>query len=727
MLWSLCCLLIITTTATLKFRQFNWLFFLLAGFLYALLACQIQLLSQLDSPQNLTFQGSVDSLPKKNNQKVSFISTNPTSGQHYLLNWYLNNKQQLPTFKPGQLFEFEVKLKPPSGMVNGVGFDREKWLFRHGIDAIGTIKTAKPLTTSSLGIKHSINDWRAQLSKQIEDDFPDNNVNALIQALSIGDKSHFEQIDFKRFQATGTAHLIAISGLHIGMVAMIGWLLGSFCFWLWPQQKVTTAVWQVSFGLCFALTYAVLAGFAVSTQRALIMLTVYALFKLSNRSSYSWDVWSISLLLVLLLDPLNVLDAGFWLSFAAVAILILCFQGINQSQGKIFQFVHMQWRLLLGMLPLSLLVFSHVNLLTPLINMMMIPLMTFIIVPLIMLLILAYSLLTWIPEILVNTLNYGTKVFLELLNWLATNAVLSINISIEHSWQMLLLTCGVIWLILPKAIPQRFWGLVLILLATINPRNPVTNGQFKARFFDVGQGLAVHIETANHHMLYDVGAAYDSGFNMADAVLLPYFGQQKIKNLDALLLSHQDNDHSGASTTLINQIKVKQIYGTEPQHQPCIAGVQWQWDGVQLTVLSPYNLQPYLKNNSSCVLRVESADGFSMLLTGDIESPVEYRLSQSTTYPIKADVLLIPHHGSKTSSTESFISAVNPTMAINSSGQFNPFNHPAKKVMATYHKLGIPVIDTQYSGLIEISSDQPSKPVQYRQQHPKIWRKKSPE
>lgn len=701
--------------------------YFLAGFLYTLAACQIQLQNQLPEPLQFSFTGQIASLPKTTQEKISFVTTNTSTGQTYLLNWYKQHNQSLPEFQPGKTYQFDARLKPPSGTANGVGFDREKWLFRNRIAAIGTIKSATLLNQTSHHPKHWLNSWRQSMASSIEQSLSSDRATALVQALSIGDKSHFEHQDFQRFQATGTAHLIAISGLHIGMVAMIGWFFGGLLFWVWPQQKISKPVIQLVTGLGLALLYAGLAGFAVSTQRALIMLGVYAFFKATRRNSFAWDVWSFSLLLVLLLDPLNIMDAGFWLSFMAVAVLILSFQGLKQNYHKFTQFFVIQWRLLLGMLPISLLVFSQVNLLTPLVNMIMIPLMTFIVVPLIMLQLIFITLFKTTPVWLAESIENSSLWFLDILQWFSQHAVIPISFSIEQGWQMTLLAIGGFLIILPQAIPQRYWGLLLILLATVKPINKIPPGHFTVRFFDVGQGLAVHIETAHRHLLYDVGAAYDSGFNMADAVILPYFKQRNIKELDTLILSHRDNDHSGASDFLLQGINVETIYSSEERHQACVTGLNWQWDAVSFSVISPFNFTPYLKNNSSCVLKVESADGFGLLLTGDIESPVEYRLSQRNKSLIAADVLLMPHHGSKTSSTMPFFQAVNPKIVVNSAGQYNPFNHPSPEILEKYHSLGIPVFDTKNNGMVTVSSFAENKVELFRQQNPKIWRKKSPE
>jgi competence protein ComEC len=420
------------------------------------------------------------------------------------------------------------------------------------------------------------------------------------------------------------------------------------------------------------------------------------------------------------------LDAGFWLSFIAVAVLILTFSNSSQQRHATTSFFNTQWVLLIGMLPLTLLVFSKVSLLTPIVNLIMIPLMTFIMIPLVFLMLLVMTVMQSIPGLLVVLLQAISQSFIGLLQWFEMMTLWPVNIPITAWWQLTLIVLGSLLLILPKAIPQRYWGLLLIVAAVFNPKVIQPSNEFKAYFLDVGQGLAVVIETQSHAMVYDVGAAYDSGFNMTDAVVLPFLAKHQIDSLDVLMLSHQDNDHAGSAPYLLDQIPIKQIWGTENYHIPCTTGSQWVWDGVVFSILSPLNLTPYLKNNSSCVLKIQAAHS-SLLLTGDIESPVEYRLTKQQSSEIKSDVLLIPHHGSKTSSSASFIQAVNPQTAINSSGQFNPFNHPAIDILSIYEKLGIEVIDTQNSGLITMSTYPALTFKQFRHQSHKIWRKKKPE
>lgn len=726
LIWFIACLVLISTVNYLRFSKFKPTVYFTAGLLYALLCCQLQLDEQIKHVTNLEIEARVDSLPKYSSTKVSFISNNTQNHQTYLLSKYINDSADLPEIHVGALYRFSVNLKPPNGTANGVGFDRARWLFRHGIDGIGTIKKMELVNQEKTNINHLINSWRASLSQLIDSNFADTKVNGLIHALSIGDKSRLEHQDHVLFQNTGTAHLIAISGLHIGMVAYIGWLLGAVIYYFWPQQRVSRPVIQVLAGIVFAALYACLAGLAVSTVRALIMLIVLACYKLSRRPSYAWDVWASSLFLVLLIDPFNVLDTGFWLSFSAVAVLIYSFSGTSQTTHAFLNFIKMQWVLLIGMLPLTLSTFSAVKLMAPVVNLFMIPLMTFLLIPVLLFMLIWGSVFSYFPTVLVKIINTLGHLFLEMLNAFNQFSVLSIDLTLSHWWQFILLFLGAMILISPQAIPQRLWGVLFIILAMYTPKTSLPKGHFNAYFLDVGQGLAVYIETQNHQLIYDVGAASESGFNMADATIIPFLKQQHINHLDSLILSHQDNDHAGSAPHLSAQITTGKIWGTEQQHQACISQTHWQWDGVQFTFLSPNNLTPYLKNNSSCVLKIESPKS-SLLLTGDIESPVEFRLTQQPNQHINSDVMLIPHHGSKTSSTQSFIHAVDPQVAINSSGQYNRFNHPAPEILARYQQQGITVLDTQHSGLITMSTYPQLNFSEFRRNNPKIWRKKKPE
>ncbi|WP_179952210.1 DNA internalization-related competence protein ComEC/Rec2 [Marinicella rhabdoformis] len=693
--------------------------FLFLGLLLVGITAQWHISQQLKSPkydQHIKVQ--ILGLVKSQSDRHQIVAKDTSSSHKYLLNHYSDDT--VP-WQSGDVLSLVVNLKPPHGTANPVGFDRERWLFRKHIAATGTIKTWKVLTVDTWNPLHHVNRWRAEVAKLWQASIEDRKVSALLMALSVGDKSHFDQEDFKRFQNTGTAHLVAISGLHIGMMAAVGYGLGWLFFACWPQERITRPQIQAMSAWVLAATYAALAGLAVPTLRALLMLTVYLYFQFIKRKAYAWDVWSLSLFLVVLFDPLGVLDFGLFLSFGAVAVLILVFQGQgnrhDENKLKWHQWIKAQWVLLLGLMPMQLLMLGRVTWVAPLVNMMAIPLMTVAIVPLLFMVLMWQFLVGKPPEFLMDILVLLCELFYWILDLFESLPWVSMDVPSMSWWQWLFLMGFLLLMLLPRVIPQKFWAFFLLLPVVINTKESLPKGFFKAQFFDVGQGLSVAISTRNHDMLYDLGAAYDSGFNWAEAVVLPALKIEAIKHLDAVVVSHQDNDHAGGLPFLKELINIEKVYGSTEGQISCVKGVHWQWDEVTFEVLSPYNLIPYLKNNSSCVLRVSSVHG-SLLLTGDIESAVEYRLlSQSDK--LQSDVMLMPHHGSKTSSTAAFIEQVSPQWVVNSSGKYNPFNHPATEVMERYE---MPVFDTQQLGQVTASNYPVWHFHGFREDFPKLWR-----
>ncbi|MCF6300014.1 MAG: DNA internalization-related competence protein ComEC/Rec2, partial [Proteobacteria bacterium] len=639
--------------------------------------------------------------------------------------WYKQNSSQSFNFKPGQRWQLEVKLKPPVALSNPAGFDREKWLFRHRIDALGTIKSAQLLDDDPVKFMGKIHRWRYRISNLIDDAFEDPRSKGLILALSIGDKSKLDSTDYQLFQSTGTAHLIAISGLHIGIIAGFGLLLGKIFFRLFPSEKPNRILWQIAFSLLLAACYAALAGLSTPTVRALIMLVSYGVLRLGKRAVYGWDVWSVALIAVLIVDPLNVLDPGFWLSFGAVALLIYSYRGVKKANNIYYPFIKAQIVMLIGLLPISLLVFAELKLLAPLVNLIFIPLMSFLMVPILFISLFAGILLGHIPMLLINLMDSISQVMFYGLEWFANWEQANISFSISHWFHWLLLLSFSIIILSPKVMPQRWLAFLLLIPLFQQTGSKIEPADFKVNFFDVGQGLAVLIRTTNHVMIYDVGAKYDSGFNMSEAVILPYLVNQHIKKIDRLIISHQDNDHAGSVGELLKNISIEQHYDTSGGNQACITGTNWQWDGVSFEIISPYNLNPYFGNNSSCVVKISNR-AHSILLTGDIEEAVEYRLTHQFSEKIQSNVLLVPHHGSKTSSSAEFIKTVNPSIAINSSGFLNPFKHPVKQVKQRYLDQNIAFYDTQDLGMIQLDFVEKIKITSHRNQQTHIWSAKKP-
>jgi len=738
-------------------------------------------------------EGRVTGLPQAKRDAVRFAFESLTAPpRRYLLTWY--EPEHVP--QPGERWTLKVKLKPVRGYANPGGFDYPRWLFRHRFVATGWVQGAHGRSPASLwDMSARIHRLRAALRHWLQESLDPGSARALLMALSIGDRSELSPGDFAIFRATGTAHLIAISGLHIGLVAVLGAMLGWLVFWFWPQQRVPRPVVQAVLGWLFALAYAALAGFSVATVRALVAVSVLAVALVTRRRLSPWDVWAVAVLLVLLLDPLAVLDSGFWLSFAAVAALIAAFsrqkgplspessqikpdqrtataveKGSGHKWARAFgQLLVAQVAILLGLMPLSVALFHQIHWLAPVVNFVLIPVVSVTLVPLtgVALLVHAFAGGSAWDEWLLQQAHALARLLLQVLeplsHWPAASSAVP---GVPAWWFALWLMALAAWFFGRKK-PGRWLGLAAMLgllvfallpsaqrpgfghthfaahgaksrLSGINQAtDPVTNtpsSAFQVSVLDVGQGLSVLVETASHRLLYDTGAAFDSGFNLADAVLLPYFRHQGINSLDAVILSHRDNDHAGAAGQLLARLPVAAVYATfpTPAHwsaRPCTHALRWEWDGVRFEVLSPYNLVPYLGNNSSCVLRIGNALGH-VLLTGDVETAVEYRLVQAHRggqADIASEVLLVPHHGSSSSSSRAFVDAVSPQLAINASGYFNAFGHPKAEVKNRYLRRGIPWLDTQTSGLITVHFTQSGISYdRFRRQRPeRIWRMES--
>jgi competence protein ComEC len=522
------------------------------------------------------------------------------------------------------------------------------------------------------------------------------------------------------FRQTGTAHIIAISGLHIGLIALFGILVGRLVFMLVTFQRVNRQFYEVLFAFSFALIYTFLAGFSISTIRALIMLSVFLLSYLNKIPMSRWNSWAIALIIILLLDPLNVLDEGFWLSFAAVAILIFAFSGKKQDFNKLLSFIKAQLILLIGLMPLSILIFGNINLQTPLSNFIVLPIASFLLIPLIFLSLLISVFSKSLAQHLFNLSEVVSNYFFIILDKL--NEINYLSISINSSiMTFFIVTFVSITLLLPRLFRWKYLVILLFLPIYFKPIKKLEYDEFKVNVLDVGQGLSMVIETKNHVLIYDTGAKFESGFSMANSVVVPFLNKSQIQKVDRLILSHDDNDHSGGMEVLSNYFNDIEIYTVNDDFKTCDSNLSWAWDGVKFEVFSPYQIIPYLGNNSSCVLKISNLKT-SILLTGDIEEPVEYRLIHNNLIDIQSDVLIVPHHGSRTSSSIEFIQKVNPKVAINSSGFANQFNHPHPLIKQRYMDEGIDFIDTQTSGNIQISFKNSNFNItEYKKSNNKIW------
>ena len=710
------------------FRTKRMVFAFFIGYLWALLFAQLYFLQQLPEElqgQNILLEGVVTGLPDvtETSQRFGFkvkryitVNDEAKGVLHKNLPKYLRLSWYYPKEKVhnGEHWQLLVRLKKPHGMYNPGGFDYEKWLYEQNIQATGYVR--KSTLNQKTEIKnHGINSLREKLLGILAE-LPDKTYSGLLQALTIGHKSDISSDQWQVLRLTGTNHLMAISGLHIGLVAVLSFALisrfipGSLC--------VYASKSQIAALLCLLVAgfYALLAGFTVPTQRAFIMLCVMMLALLLKRPAFSLNTLALALIFVLLINPVSVLSVGFWLSFIAVLIISMvtsCRVKIKKLYlNALYQSVRVQWLIALGMLPLSILLFQQGSLISPVANMIVIPLIGLLIVPLSLtaslISIFSSELSLWMFTVISDLVEL-IWILLVLLSELPLNHWQRSSVPLLHS---VLSLVGAILLLLPKGIVFRVYGVFLMLpLLTYEYPKPA-EGQFWVDVLDVGQGLSVLVRTRDQTLLYDTGAKFSERFDVGEKVVVPYLNYIGLNNLDILMISHGDNDHAGGAQSIINNITTDVILAENSiiskgvlesrVLEACYAGLKWTWNGVNFEVLHPKSLYKR-SNNRSCVLKVWNQH-FSLLLPGDIESKAERDMLTYYASQLKADILLVPHHGSNTSSSISWLQEVRPQLAIVSAGYRNRFGHPTDKVLKNYEKFSTRVLNTAKSGMIQIKT-----------------------
>ena len=630
--------------------------------------------------------------------------------------------------KPNQQWQFVVKLKKPHGFASWGTFDYEKYLFRHNIIARGYVRDSQSNRQLKTGNRYSLQKihlFRNDLSNYINDlliEMPKS--AATVKALLLGDKTSLSRQQYQVLQRTGLNHLFAISGLHIGLIFLLVRFLSKYLlscvpslFVYQPRQHIQNAC-----ALLCAFFYSALAGFAIPTQRALLMLTLYTVLNYVSRYTSLLQVLLVSALLIILFDANAVMDMGFWLSFTAVLIIFFSLQ--NTKKISLFA---LQPRLCLGMAPLLLLFFGSVSLIAPIMNLIIIPIFTVFLIPI--LLFCFVCLLTGLTKIsdsvflqVANLLEYGWQGLLII----SQLPFVELTLPAFSPAELIVLALIIIVLIQPIKLPARYYLLLLLPFLFVSPTKENHKKYFSVTMLDVGQGLSIVIQTQNHVLVYDTGAKFSADFNAADAVLIPYLRQQRIESIDTVVISHADNDHIGGYAALREKYKLNEVFSSRvdrvPSAQECITGQLWQFDQVIFEMLGPEQQTPQGSNNRSCVLKIYSEYG-SALITGDIEHKTEkFMLRSSVRGKLSSQLMLIPHQGSKTSSTTEFLEAVNPELAIVSAGYLNQYGHPNKQIMQRYKERQIPVLNNVDSGSIRIEfTKQGMKINEYRKQNKRFW------
>ncbi|HSM97400.1 MAG TPA: DNA internalization-related competence protein ComEC/Rec2 [Gallionella sp.] len=697
--------------------------------------------------------------------------------RHIYLSTYFDRQTVPLALHAGERWQLTLRLKQPHGSSNPHGFDFEAWALENDLRATGYVNNrAENLRLAALadGFGYRIENWREAVRDKFSATLADAPYAGVLSALAVGDQGSIPQAQWRVFTRTGVNHLMSISGLHITMLAGLGFAL---TYWLWrrstrlilflPARKAAASV-----AMLVSLAYALLSGFGVPAQRTVYMVASVAIALWLNRNFSLGQILSIALLGVLIPDPWAVLSPGFWLSFGAVALILYVTayrlkpshwqrEGDGEAVGHpsayplrvLAEYGRVQWAMTIGLIPLLLALFQQVSLVSPVANAFAIPLVSLVVVPLALLgAVLPPYFSNWdAPLWLAHSVMGWTMALLEWLDGLP-QAVWT-----QHAppaWSILAGMLGVLWILSPRGFPARWLGFVLLLPMFLNTPQPPAPDTLRLVIFDVGQGLAVAAQTQHHALLYDAGPDFSDGADSGNRILIPSLRAMGISRLDGLVLTHDDTDHTGGAASIMQAMPIGWLSsslpdghplllqaalspspspasgesaarGAKPELKRCTDGQAWQWDGVQFEILHPdagsYALAKIRDNDRGCVLRI-SIGTQHILLAADIEKESESQLLREHPDKLPAALLVVPHHGSKTSSTEGFIAAVRPGYAVFTAGYLNRFGHPKQEVVQRYAESGSTLLRSDEDGAILVVMDAHGLEVEsYRKAHRHYW------
>jgi competence protein ComEC len=711
------------------------------GFGYAAWRAEVRLADALPpvwEGVDIALVGVVDDLPQPGALGTRFAfaverveTRGATVPARLSLVWYAPRPKgdvagDAPSLAAGERWRLVVRLKRPHGTVNPHGFDVEAWLLENGFRATGYVRDG-PGNARSDAFAARPGDYvqraRAAVRERIVAALPEAPYAGVVVALAIGEERAIPEAHWRTFNRTGITHLISISGLHVTVFAA---LAGGLAYLLVrrsarlttriPARKVAALA-----GIAAAALYVLLAGAQVPAVRTLVMLVVAGVGLLLARPGTARVVWLWALCAVLSWDPWAGFAPGFWLSFGAVGLLLYAHAGRLRSPppsrlaARLVQALRAAARtqalVTVALVPGTLALFQQVSLISPVANALAIPAVTFVVVPLVLV---GIAVPLALPFAAAHAAFAALMVPLEALAR-APDAVWQQHAPPE--WTVAVAIAGVAALAAPRGVPGRVLGaLALLPLFVVRPAPPPP-GAFTATVLDVGQGLAVVVRTHAHALLYDTGPRFTDDADAGRRIVAPYLRAAGVVRLDGLIVTHQDTDHSGGALSILQTVPVDWLASSLPEDSAilarrardggaalrCVASQAWQWDGVTFSVLQPpaalYGAPRVKPNDLSCVVRVDSAYG-SALLTGDLEARGELELVRESPERLKADLLVVPHHGSLTSSTPAFIAAVAPEIAVYTPGYRNRFGHPRQEVVQRYDAAGIVTYRTDFDGAL---------------------------
>jgi len=698
------------------------------GFWWAALRADWRLADALPAAmegRDVQIVGVIAGLPQHYERSVRFtfdvervITADAVVPRRIALSWWGSvaknaERGSLPELKPGERWQLTVRWRRPHGSANPHGFDYEAWLIERNIRATGTVRPKSGRRIDALVAQPAywVQAAREKLRTRILQALPERAYAGVLAALAIGDQRAIAPDQWQTFTRTGVNHLMSISGLHVTMIAGLVFLLA---YALWRRSarltlRLPARKAAVLAGLLAAFLYTLLAGFEVPAQRTLYMLAVMAAALWMNRLGAASAVLSVALLVVVLIDPWAVLAPGFWLSFGAVAVILYVSVARIGRPHWLYAWAKTQWAVTLALVPALLAMFQQVSIISPLANALAIPVVSLGVVPLTLIgMVLPFD---WVLQ-LAHGVMAGCGGVLE---WMSRLPAAVWQQHAPPPWSVALALGGVAILLLPRGFPLRWAGLAAFLPLFLAAPPPLPEGQLQLTVLDVGHGLAVVARTRNHALLFDAGPAYGPQADAGNRMVVPYLRARGVKALDALVVSHDDIDHYGGASSVLQAVPVRQLLSSLPDLDPlpfeaahaarCFAGQSWDWDGVRFELLHPprdsYADTTIKDNNRSCVLRIATAK-HAVLIAADIEARAELQLVAAERDALRAQVLIVPHHGSNTSSTPEFVRAVDPRIAIYPIGYRNRFGHPHVDVQARYLLAGAHVYRTDRDGAVTL-------------------------
>ena len=682
--------------------------------LHAAHALSVQLPATMERTDSVV-SGRVVGLPVDEAQRTAFLfrvdrhDAVPAAlrGRLLRLSWYDDRRkepdQRRAMLGAGSRWTFTVRLRAPHGLRNPGWFDSEQRAMSSRLTAVGYVRANEAVERLADGT--DVDAWRDTVAVRIGNAVP-GDASRFVRALAIGDTRGLTDLDWEALRATGLTHLVAISGFHVGIVAGFFALLATGVWWClpWlgralPRPQVAAVVALAGGGL-----YAAVAGWELPTVRTVLMIAVVVVARMARRNLRVADALGYAAFAIVLVDPMAVSSAGFWLSFAGVAWLVWCLPDAR-DQSRLRSLLAAQWVATVGLLPLTVVLFGQASLAGPVANLVAIPWWSLVVVPLALAGTGLEALHTGAGDWAWRGAAWAFDLSWPLFDWLAASPVSLWWLPESHWLALPLALLAAFWMLLPRGVPGK-WLVLLLWLPLLWPDRQLPRpGEADVVVFDVGQGLAVLIRTARHAVLYDTGPAVPEAFDAGERVVVPALQALGVRRLDAIIVSHGDADHAGGFSAVQRRFAAPVVFAPQwdrvPGASPCLSGSRWQMDGVTFRFLHPDVHFPPFRNPSSCVLRVETAHG-AALLPGDINAVVERLLMRRDPEALAAEVVVAAHHGSRTSSDPAFVRATAASVALMSAGHGSRFGHPHDEVVARWADAGAAVGTTAGGGATQL-------------------------